>query len=52
MKDLQQLLMEKIYCELKENVRTIKTQVMDTDRNNLIEEGKRKGIHKIVRQNA
>ena len=40
MKTLQQLLMKK------------KTQRSDTERNNLIEEGKIKGINKIISQNA
>ena len=30
----------------------MKTQRSDTERNNLIEEGKRKDIDKIIRQNA
>ena len=30
----------------------MKTQTSDTEKNNLIEEGKRKGIDKIIRQNA
>ena len=30
----------------------MKLQRSDTDKNNLIEEGKRKGIDKIIRQNV
>ena len=30
----------------------MKTQRIDTKKNDVIEEGKRKGIHKIIRQNA
>ena len=30
----------------------MKRQRSDTDKNNLIEEGKRKGIDKIIRQNV
>ena len=43
---------EKIYCELKESIRMMKTQRSDTEKNYLIEEGKRKGIDEIIRQNA
>ena len=43
---------EKNYRTLKESVRMMKTQRNDTEKNNLIEEGKRKGIDKIVRQNT
>ena len=42
---------EKNYCELKEIKRTMKSQRSDTDTNNLIEEGKRMGVSKIIRQN-
>ena len=51
MKTLQQLLMKKNYCELKESIRIMKTQ-SDTEKNNFFEQGKRKGIDKIIRQNA
>ena len=43
---------EKNYRELKESIGMIKTQGSDTERNNLIEEGKRKGIDNIITQNA
>ena len=63
MKTLLQLLMkkkrfttiineEKNYRELKESIRIIKTQANDTEKNCLVEEGKRKGIDEIIRQNA
>ena len=53
MKTLQQLLMKKKnYRELKENIRMVKTQRSDAEKNSLIEEGKRKGIDQIIRQNA
>ena len=42
---------EKIYRELKESIRMMKTQRSDAE-NSLIEEGKRKGIDKIIRQHA
>ena len=43
---------EKNYCELKESIRIMKTQRSHTKRNNLIDEGKSKGIDKVIRQNA
>ena len=43
---------EKTYCELKESIKMMKTQRSDTEKNYLIEEGKRKGIDEITRQNA
>ena len=43
---------EKNYCEFKESIRVMKTQRSDTEKYNLIEEGKRKGIDKIIRQNT
>ena len=52
MKTLQQLLMKKNYCELRESIRIMKTQRSDTEKNNFFEQGKRKGIDKIIRQNA
>ena len=52
MKTVQQLLMKKKTRELKESIGMIKTQGSDTERNNLIEEGKRKGIDNIITQNA
>ena len=42
---------EKSYPELKESIRMTKTKRNDTERNNLIEKGKRKSIDKIIRQN-
>ena len=35
---------EKNYCELKENVRMVKNERSDTERNNLIDKGKRKAL--------
>ena len=53
MKTLQQLLMKKkAIVNLKESIRIMKTQRSDTEKNELIEEGERKGIDKIIRQNA
>ena len=43
---------EKNYWELKESIRMVKSQRNDTEKNNLIEEGKRKGIEENIRQNA
>ena len=43
---------EKNYWELKESIRMMKSQRGVTEKNNLIEEGKRKGIDKIIRQNS
>ena len=43
---------EKNYRELKESIRMMKSQRGDTEKNNLIEEGKRKGIDKTIRQNS
>ena len=42
----------KKYRELKESIRMMNTQRRDTEKNYLIEEGKRKGIDQIIRQNA
>ena len=49
MKILQQLLMKK---KLKESNGMTKNQRSNTEKNNLIEEGKRKGIAEIIRQTA
>ena len=52
MKILQQLLMKKkteLNRELKESIRMMKTQRSDTEKNNFIEDGKRKGIDNIIR---
>ena len=38
--------------ELKESIRIRRTQRSDTEKNNLIEGDKRKGIDKIIRQSA
>ena len=43
---------EKNYRKLKERIRTMESQRSNTEKNNLIEEGKRKGIAKIIRQNV
>ena len=40
---------EKNYRELKESIKMMKTQRSYTEKNNFIEEGKRKGIDKIIR---
>ena len=46
MKTLQQLLMKKeTIVNLEKSIRMIKNQRSDTEKNNLIEEGKIKGIH-------
>ena len=42
----------KSYRELKESIRMMKSQRCDTGKNNFIEEGKRKGIDEIIRQNV
>ena len=42
---------EKNYRELKESISMMKTQRSDTEKSNLIAEGKRKDIDKIIRQN-
>ena len=39
---------EKNYRKLKESIKMVKTQRSDTEKNNLIEEGKRKVIAKII----
>ena len=43
---------EKNYREQKESIRIMKSQRSDTEKNNLIEEGKRKDIDQIIRQNT
>ena len=43
---------EKNCCGLRKIIRLMKTQRSDTGKNNFTEEGKRKGIDKIIRQNA
>ena len=37
--------------ELKENIRMIKIQTSDTEKNYLVEEGKQIGIDKIIKRN-
>ena len=39
---------EKKYRELKESIRMIKSQINDTEKINLIEEGKKRGIDEII----
>ena len=51
MKTLRQLLMEKIYRGLKESIRMINSQRSDTEKGNLIEEGKKIGIHEVIKCN-
>ena len=48
MKTLKQLLMKKNCRKLKESIRMIKSQRTDTEKNNLIEEVKRKGLMKLL----
>ena len=42
---------EKHYRELKENIRMMKIQRSDTEKINLIEEGKKIGIDEIITRN-
>ena len=42
---------KKNYRELKETIRMMKSLRSDTERNNLIEEGKRMGVHEIFGEN-
>ena len=42
---------EKNYRELKENIRMMKNQRSDTEKNNLIEEGRKIGIDKVIKHN-
>ena len=42
---------EKNYRELKVNIRMMKSQRSDTEKNNLIEEDKRIGIDEIIKRN-
>ena len=39
---------EKKYRELKESIRMMNSQRSDTEKNNLIEEGKKIGINKVI----
>ena len=43
---------KKTIANLKKSIRMMKTQRSDTEKENLIEEGKIEGIDKIIRQNA
>ena len=43
---------DKNYRKLKECIRIMKIQRSDTEKNNLIEESKRKSTDEIIRQNA
>ena len=51
MKTLRQLLMKKIYQELKESIRMTNIQKRDTEKVNLIEEGKKIGINGTIKHN-
>ena len=42
---------EKNYRELKESIRMMKSQRSDTEKVNLIEEGKKIGIDKVIKRN-
>ena len=42
---------EKSYCELKESIRMMNSQRSDTEKNYLIEEGKKIGIDEIIKLN-
>ena len=42
---------EKKYRELKENIRMMNSQRSDTERINLIEEGKKIGINEVIKRN-
>ena len=42
---------EKKYRELKKNIRMINSQRSDTERINLIEEGKKIGINEVIKRN-
>ena len=43
---------EKNHRELKKSIRMMKTRRIDAEKNNLIDEGKRKGIDKTNRQSS
>ena len=43
---------DKNYRKLKESIRIMKIQRSDTEKNNLIEESKRKSTDEIIKQNA
>ena len=42
---------ERNYCELKESIRMMNSQRSDTEKNYLIEEGKKVGIDEIIKCN-
>ena len=42
---------EKKYRELKESIRMMNSQRSDTEKNNLIEEGKKISINKVIKRN-
>ena len=42
---------EKKYRELKESIRMMNSQRSDTEKNNLIEEGKKIGIIEVIKRN-
>ena len=52
MKTLWQLLVKKKkYGELKGTIRMMNSQRSDVEKNNLIEEGKKIGIHEVIKRN-
>ena len=52
MKTLWQLLVKKKkYGELKGTIRMMNSQRSDVGKNNLIEEGKKIGIHEVIKRN-
>ena len=52
MKTLWQVLIKrKKYRELKESIRMINSQRSDTEKINLIEEGKKIGINEVIKRN-
>ena len=52
MKTSRQLLMKKRkYRELKESIGMMNSQRSDAEKFNLIEEGKKKGINKVIKHN-
>ena len=42
---------QKKYRELKENIRMMNSQKSDTEKNNLIKEGKKIGINEVIKHN-
>ena len=42
---------EKTYLELKESIRMMNSQRSDTEKNYLIEEGKKRGINEVTKRN-